>query len=1617
MRLRCVAVECPWESQDLHEDLAEKALNLHMLHVHPVPTTQPQVGGTGVKKPEKFPRPTIDQDSTLESWNEFISSWEQYKDEYQLTGTALTRQLQACCSSELKTSLSRTSGGAHFTLTESQMLSTMKQLAVKFQNPAVNVQEFLGMFQQGDEGVRYYLSRLRGVASRCQFEVSCTCGNSVSYSDQVIRFKLIAGLHDIDIKEDILSTEDKDLEETVKLIENKESGRQAKKTVGAQNHGMVNKIEPEGKQRSCTHCGRNTHGSSRTERESNCPAYNQKCLKCGGLGHFMKVCKSKKKVGANEVMKKSVDAESNQISVGKAGLMAVTGALNKVARTGSKIKVPHMLYEQLQWVQRSPPGHPTCVLSLTVSTKGYNDNGFRPPPATRRRNADMTCMADTGCQACCMGPRQLYKLGMTEADLLEPILSLSAANKTGITILGAVYLVISGMDKADKLWKTNQLCYVAKGVDQFLLSREACQQLGMLPSSFPEVGAYEVQLGEQDNDMITREDNADMLVPDFKLDITPCSPRPDGTCSCPRRAPPPPPPPFRSELTRTQMKKQIIEHYAASAFNRCTRQTLPMMKGDPLHIITDPAAMPVATHSPIPVPLHWEERVKQDLERDVALGVIEPVPVNTPVTWCARMVIVPKHDGTPRRTVDLQGLNRASVRQTFHTRTPFMLATDVPANTVKSVLDVWNSFHSVPVREEDRDKLTFLTPWGRYKYCVAPQGYLASGDGYTQRFADITKEISNKRTIIDDTVIWGEDLKENFQQVCQLLEMCSKAGLVFNSDKFQFGKETVEFAGLEITSYGVRPSKKFLDAIRAFPRPENISEMRSFFGMINQVSYAFAMSETMEPFRHLLRPGTRFTWSPALQECFNKAKEKIVEAVQEGVRHFEIDRPTCLACDWSKAGVGFFLLQKWCKCQGIHPRCCNDGWRLVLAGGRFTSPAESRYSVTEGECLAVVDALHKARHFVLGCPDLIIATDHQPLLGLLNDKSLADIGNPRLLSLKEKTLWFSFRVVYVPGRKHCGPDYMSRHGLSNDEKQEMATTKETRIACILGMIKAQEESGDYDKSFDTGVETGLLCNISTGLNMVEGLRAVTFDRVKREVLADETMVKLRDTIYKTPYDQAFPAEFRDFNKIRHELHVLDEVPMYGTRVIVPPSLRREVLGHIHAAHQSVGKMYDRAMQVVYWPGLYTDIEGVRSACEQCNKTAPSQPAIPPFPLASPEFPHQMIVGDYCSIKGKTWLIIADRFSGWISVYYFSKEATAAELVKILKTQFSTFGVAENFSSDDGSQFRSHTFQEFLKLWGVTHRISSDYNPHSNLRAESAVKTAKRLLTDNTRSDGSPDWDRIVRAIMQHRNTPLNDINLSPAQIIFGRPVRDFLPVKPDLYRPQDVWVDNAEKRELALKRRLYKGLERWSEHTRSQPALEPGQNVYIQNQRGPGKASKQWDRSGVVLENKGFDKYSVKVDGSGRVTDRNRRFLRAFKPSEGAKMFAPRFSVEEGNDAMREQNDLVQRQNVHSNVPGTDDNPSVVIDGHKDPPPVVVGTEPAEVEIPLPQTSPSARTPPPAAPSPVARSQRLKKPSSLLNPDIWDLNTVQTVLSNFVPKSSNGKYPGRKRRSRGKGHS
>ena len=183
----------------------------------------------------------------------------------------------------------------------------------------------------------------------------------------------------------------------------------------------------------------------------------------------------------------------------------------------------------------------------------------------------------------------------------------------------------------------------------------------------------------------------------------------------------------------------------------------------------------------------------------------------------------------------------------------------------------------------------------------------------------------------------------------------------------------------------------------------------------------------MAPFRALVKPNSVFLWNEELRTLFEKCKLKILRQVCNGVRNYNTSRITCLQTDFSKSGLGYLLLQKYCSCPlDEAPVCCHEGWHLVFAGSRFTRGAEERYVPTEGELLAVAWALDHARVFTQGCPHLIISTDHRPLLGILNNKPLESIRNPRIIRLKEKTLPCTFAVKYNKSKWHCAPDTLSR---------------------------------------------------------------------------------------------------------------------------------------------------------------------------------------------------------------------------------------------------------------------------------------------------------------------------------------------------------------------------------------------------------------------------------------------------------------------------------------------------------------------------------------------------------------------------------------------------------------
>ena len=114
-------------------------------------------------------------------------------------------------------------------------------------------------------------------------------------------------------------------------------------------------------------------------------------------------------------------------------------------------------------------------------------------------------------------------------------------------------------------------------------------------------------------------------------------------------------------------------------------------------------------HKYAPVPVHFEETVKSELDRDVRMCVLEKVPVGTPSDWCSRMVAVAKSNGKPKRTVDLTALNKAAKRQAHPTETPFHQDMSIPRGTYKTVTDAWNGYHSIPLDKRDRPFTTFIT--------------------------------------------------------------------------------------------------------------------------------------------------------------------------------------------------------------------------------------------------------------------------------------------------------------------------------------------------------------------------------------------------------------------------------------------------------------------------------------------------------------------------------------------------------------------------------------------------------------------------------------------------------------------------------------------------------------------------------------------------------------------------------------------------------------------------------------------------------------------------------------------------------------------------------------------
>ena len=1116
-----VVVPCPVSGCVFETSDQEPSVVAALLQLHAADHAATSAGRTG----PKLQRPRIDAGVDEEIWNSFVRRWEAYRAGSQISDSAAAVQLLQCASEGLADLALRSNLDVLSTSVE-QLLAALRELAVVPVARGVKRAELLRMNQCNDEAFRTFTARVRGKAEVCGFrtDVKCSCDQLViaDYTEEVIRDVILAGVRDTDIRREALSAnglQEGSVNDIIAFVENREM---ASKAVSTRNSDASSLAATSTFKQQRAVPGK-PMGKEKPE--------SAVCPDCGNRYSLFK--RNKRGIMNRMAFKICFDCWQSRREIEKKSSSVTILAASQISalRPTPKGKLGHCIFRDGKWKAAKFREHP----KLKISLRSEN----------RHDSVVINCIADTGAQSNMWGYRNYIEAGFLVSDLQHTSSGFCVADLSPLDVVGVFKGVFQGEATDGQVVSCRSLVYISKSVNAFFLSRDTMEDLHVINSSFPEIGQFFPAMTA-----VSENQHAEA-----KGD-PPC----DETCKCPERSAVPNLPsqlPFAAIPENIpKMRAWLLHRFAASTFNVCPHRPLHQMSGPPIQIHLDENAKP---HKPCDkaatIPLHWQKQVHDDIVRDEALGVIERVPYGVPSTWCHRMVVTRKHDGTPRRTVDLSPLNRFCKRESHSGESPFLLARRVPGGTWKTVSDAWNGYHSVPLRESDRHLTTFITPFGRYRYRRAPQGFLSSGDGYNRRFGEILRDFERKERCVDDTIFYDTTLESHWWRALEFLSTVGSAGIVLHPDKFQFCERTVNFAGFRISENSIEPLPKYLDAIKSFPTPKGITDVRSWFGLLNQVSNYGQLRDAIAPFRKFLSPKNKFYWDEELDDAFNKSKAVIVDAIREGVRIFDITKLTCLRTDWSKRGLGYFLLQKHCSCESNLPNCCQDGWVVTLAGSRFLSSAEGRYAAIEGEALAVAWALEQTRYFTQICDNLLIVTDHKPLVKIFGDRTLDEIDNTRLFRFKQRTLPWYFKIFYLPGKTNCAADTVSRYPHSRGEMNTVHPDEfeDTLIMAALG-------------------------------TEVRDRFAISWTNLVEETNKDPVLCNLKRAI-REGFAEIYP-DISPFIRFKSSLFLDGDVIIYKDRAVIPTSLRARVLRILHSAHQGVSSMERRSQATVLWPGFY-----------------------------------------------------------------------------------------------------------------------------------------------------------------------------------------------------------------------------------------------------------------------------------------------------------------------------------------------------------------------------------------------------------------------------------------------
>ncbi|XP_059413408.1 uncharacterized protein K02A2.6-like [Carassius carassius] len=740
------------------------------------------------------------------------------------------------------------------------------------------------------------------------------------------------------------------------------------------------------------------------------------------------------------------------------------------------------------------------------------------------------------------------------------------------------------------------------------------------------------------------------------------------------------------------------------------------------------------------VPYAIRPKVEAELDRLVKQGIISPVRFSE---WATPIVPVVKKGGNVRICGDFKiTVNPALCVEHYPLPRIEDLFASLAGGQRFSKLDLSHAYLQVPVNVNSRKYLTITTHKGMFSYNRLPFGITSAPSIFQRGMEQVLQGLPYVHCFLDDILVTGKDDVHHLANLEAVLSRLEKFGLRVKPEKSEFFKSSLEYLGHVIDAAGLHKSPDKLRAIAEAPVPVNVSQLRSFLGLINYYArFVPNLATILQPLNAMLHKDIKWNWAPECEKSFQGAKAKLL--TPSVLTHYDQRLPVRLACDASPYGVGAVL-------SHVMP----DGQERPIAfASRTLSKSEQNYAQLEREALGIIFGVRKFHTYLYG-RHFTLLTDHRPLTTILSpSKATPSMAAARLQRWALLLAAHNYTIQYKSGSDHGNADGLSRLPLPVLHK-------------------------DKKDSVDTYL-----------INHVEALPVCSAD-IRKGTRADPVLSRVVEMVSSGQFPSTKDSDnaLTPFIIRKGELSLMQDCLMWGQRVIVPPNLRQRVLEDLHVGHPGVVKMKALARSYIWWPSIDSQIEEKSKTCLSCQKNQKSPCLSPLHPWPWPGAPWQRIHIDFAGpFEGRMFLVVVDAHSKWPEVHVMDS-TTSSKTIQVLRGLFSRYGIPETLVSDNGPQLTSDEFGSFLKANGVKHVRSAPFHPATNGLAERFVQTFKRSL--KAYKEPISLQQRLDAFLLQYRNTPHSTTRETPAMLFLHRRLRTRL----DLLKPSVAnVVDQAQK--------------------------------------------------------------------------------------------------------------------------------------------------------------------------------------------------------------------------------